>query len=70
MARIEQPDIEVEGIGYGRRGAAFLFQADDWDQPEYLPSAHVDVTPLSDSDEHGRCVVRIRGWLAAKNGWG
>lgn len=70
MPRIEPPDVTLEGIGMGRRGAAFKFQADDWDEAEFLPWSQIEVTPVTDSGEHGRCVVTIRGWLAAKNGWG
>lgn len=69
MAWSSDDYIELTGISFGRRGKAIYFQADYWDAPEYLPASQCDFTADPNSDEDGRGVMRIPGWLAKKNGW-
>lgn len=61
--------IEVEGLGMGRAGRAFVFQGDGWEQKEFLPLSQIEIIPQTDSEENGRCTVKIPMWLARKNGW-
>ena len=63
------PSIELQGVNYGRRGKAFYFQADYWEEAEYLPASQCEWLPDRDSDEEGRGTMIIPGWLAKKNGW-
>jgi hypothetical protein len=68
--RDEEPDLELHGKTTGKASAkAIEFQADEWDQPEWLPKSQVTVVPDVEPEEHGACTVFIKQWLARKNGW-
>lgn len=63
---MENPDrIELEGVVTYATAKAIRFQADYWEQEEWLPRSQVEITEL----EEGKVRVRIAGWLAKKNGW-
>lgn len=68
MPRDEQPDVELMGRMIGPRGKSWYFEADFLDEPIYIPQSQCDVVPLP-QDGEGRCVVHVRHWLAAKEGW-
>lgn len=61
--------IELTGVNLGRRGKAWLFQADYWDEPEFVPVGHTEWRPEAGAEEEGRGVMYIAAWLAKKNGW-
>ena len=63
------PDIELTGIILGRFGKSILFQADYWDEPSFIPISQSEWLEEEGAEESGRGVMRIRGWLAKKNGW-
>lgn len=62
-------DITLYGVYTGSFGKAHLFQADYWEEAQFLPAAHSWFTPDPLADEPGRGHMRIAGWLAGKNGW-
>lgn len=65
----EHDDVEFEGNIEQTSAKAFLFQADFWDKPEWIPKSQCDMVPMPDSDTQGRCTMYIRRWLAKKNKW-
>lgn len=64
-----EEDIQLTGVNFGPRGKAMLFQADYWEEAQFLPAAHCEFEPEEGAEEAGRGVMTIRGWLARKNGW-
>lgn len=69
MAFNNDPDVEFEGISYGMAGKSVRFQADTWEEIQFVPLSQCEIEPLPGSDETGRCIVRIKAWLVAKNNW-
>lgn len=64
-----KPDIQLTGINFGPRGKSLYFQADSWDEPQYVPISQCEFEPEEGAEEAGRGIITIRGWLADKNDW-
>ncbi len=58
---------EREGFIEVTSAKAILFQADDWDSPEWLPRSQIEIRETCTEDSPA--VVAIKGWLLNKNGW-
>lgn len=69
MGFSNKPDVQLTGVNFGPRGKSLYFQADAWDEPEYVPISQCEFVPEEMAEEQGRGVITIRGWLADKNGW-
>lgn len=66
MARYEAPDVEFEGDFLdGSSSKSFLFQGDYWNEPDWIPRSQSEI--LERDGARGK--IRVRGWLAKKNGW-
>lgn len=49
---------------------AVFFQADAWDEPQYLPrSAILEMDEIVSEISEKRFRIRVSGWLARKNKW-
>ena len=64
-------DIYLNGYLFGTYSKARKFQADSWDEADFIPISQSDWTPEKRDDESvpSRGQMRIAGWLAKKNGW-
>lgn len=69
MAFNDKPDVEFEGVILGSSAKAYKFQAEEWDQSEWVPKTQCTVVPDATSDRAGKCTLLIQAWLVEKNGW-
>lgn len=63
----EEPDIELEGHIEASSKAAILFRGDYMDEAAWIPRSQSEI--LSHDTEDGRATLKVRGWIAKKNGW-
>lgn len=66
----DEPDIELTGrlVEPYSSQAAWCFEADTWNQPEWLPKSQTTWVPDRNSTEKGGTMF-VKAWLARKNGW-
>ena len=60
--------VRLEGHCMGKFGKAYKFQADSWEDYEFLPVSQCEI----EEEPHrgpGMCTMVIPEWLASKNGW-
>lgn len=69
MAFNSGPDVELTGVAIGRFGKSILFHGDYMEEPAFIPVSQSEFTPEEGAEEAGRGTIRVRGWLAKKNGW-
>jgi hypothetical protein len=60
--------ITLEGHCAGKFGKAFKFQANEWEDYEFLPASQCTLLPEPHRGP-GMCSMEIPMWLANKNGW-
>lgn len=63
----EQKYLEFNGTLLGSSPKAYKFQADVWENPEWVP---ISQSKIIEHNEHsGAATLHITEWLCGKNGW-
>jgi hypothetical protein len=62
--------IELHGHIEATSMKAILFQADYWEKAEWLPRSQIEIISQGkDEEDREQFTVRVKEWLARKNGW-
>ena len=60
--------VELEGYFEQRTAKAILFNGVNMDEPVWIPVSQMEILEAADP-ESGLTLIRVKEWIAKKNGW-